>query len=102
MMPLEKRGNFHVPYASRAGAEFDQRREKTHRLMDLMIVIEGNGHPDFAEKIAANDFAVVDVLREERGLFELPEGTTPEQITAMIQSTFNARALRVSPRVWIV
>lgn len=93
------RGNFHRPYVVSAA---NRRRQPGHRLMDLMTVIVPEADPEYLEPPQAGEFCVIDVVTREKGFFELPAGTTPEQVTGMASSHFDSTAFRVGPALWFV
>jgi hypothetical protein len=95
------RGAFHGAYALPKEAR-DLHRKHQHRLLDLLIVISTKTHPQFMAAAAEKEFAVIDLLREEKAFFEMPDGVTPEYVHSMIESTFNSRSLRIAARTWVV
>jgi hypothetical protein len=95
----QKRGSFHTAYA--LPKSNNPARKVRYRLLDLMLTI--NRVQDVAaEPIERGHFAVVDLLREERAVFELPEDCPVEEVHGMVESTFAVRALHVSARLWVV
>ena len=72
------------------------------RLLDHVLSIAEHGDDDYFVNAGGNEFAVVDVVTREKAWFEMPKGCTPDNITAMIESTFDASAFRVGSRLWFV
>jgi hypothetical protein len=102
-----KRGSFHVSYAlPRAGVRDDGQLiagAKGPRLLDHLLCINHEDSAGYLHDGEGKEFAVLDLETGEKALFERPDSlTNHEQITAMVQSTFNATAFRVSARLWIV
>lgn len=95
------RGAFHGAYALPADRR-DLHRKHQHRLLDLLIGISTKTMPQFMDGAASKEFAVIDLLREEKAFFEMPDGVDVDYIGSMIESTFNSRALRISSRTWVV
>lgn len=94
------RGSFHARYAKpKAERTPDQ---KGHRLLDCLKAIAPSDDPEYFMPAAAGEFAVVDVVTKEKAWFEMPHGCTPDMVTAMITSTFNADAFRVGNKLWFV
>lgn len=58
--------------------------------------------PQFMNGVEKKEFAVIDLLREEKAFFEMPDGVDADYVHSMIESTFNSRALRISARTWVV
>lgn len=100
------RGSFHAAYAlPRAGVRADGQLiagAKGPRLLDYMLCVMEPGDAGYLQNGEAGEFAVVDIITREKALFEQPENIKPEAIGAMIASTFNVSAVRVSQRLWIV
>ena len=95
------RGAFHGAYALPAERR-DMHRKHQHRLLDLLIGISTKTMPQFMDGTAAQEFAVIDLLREEKAFFQMPDGVDTAYVQSMIESTFNSRALRISSRTWVV
>lgn len=98
--PKPTRGGFHVSYS----LPKDQRHPLTmsFRLLDCLRVVMASDDPAYLSVPLVGDFAVVDMLTKEKAHFEMPYGCTPGMVTAMVESTFNAPALRVANKVWVV
>jgi len=98
--PKPKRGSFHVSYS----LPKDKRHPLTmsFRLLDCLRVVMPSDDPDYLAVALAGEFAVVDMQTLEKAFFEMPYGCKPDMVTAMIESTFNASALRVANKVWVV
>ena len=94
------RGTFHARYS----VPKDQRpcTSTMHRLLDCLLTWAAEGDPDFLASPRSFEFAVVDVVRKEKAWFEIPAGYTPEMITGMISSSFNATTCQVGKRIWFV
>lgn len=100
--PMEtKRGAFHGAYALPAERR-DLHRKHQHRLLDLLIGIATKTQEQFMDGASEKEFAVIDLLREEKAFFEMPEKVDADYVHSMIESTFNSRALRISSRTWVV
>ena len=95
------RGAFHGAYALPAERR-DLHRKHQHRLLDLLIGIATKTQEQFMDGAQAKEFAVIDLLREEKAFFEMPDGVDAEYLQSMIESTFNSRALRINSRTWVV
>lgn len=95
------RGAFHGAYAL-PKEQRDIPRKHQHRLLDLLIGISTKTQPQFMAAAGEKEFAVIDLLREEKAFFEMPAGVTPEYVHSMIESTFNSRSLRIASRTWVV
>ena len=77
-------------------------RKHQHRLLDLLIGIATKTQEQFMDAAEKTEFAVIDLLREEKAFFEMPDGVDADYVHSMIESTFNSRALRISSRTWVV
>lgn len=99
--PAPGRGAFHGAYALPKAAR-DLHRKHQHRLLDLLIGITTKTQPQFMAAAGEKEFAVIDLMREEKAFFEMPDGVTPEYVHSMIESTFNSRSLRIAARTWVV
>lgn len=95
------RGAFHGAYALPTERR-DMHRKHQHRLLDLLIGITTKTMPQFMDGAEKTEFAVIDLLREEKAFFEMPPGVDVDYVQSMIESTFNSRALRISSRTWVV
>lgn len=96
------RGAFHGAY-SLPKERRDMMRKHRHRLLDLLIGISTKAMPQFMDHAEDKiEFAVIDLLREEKAFFEMPDGIDTEYVHSMIESTFNSRALRIDANTWIV
>jgi hypothetical protein len=95
------RGAFHGAYALPKERR-DMHRQHQHRLLDLLIGIAVKTSPTFMDSSDAKGFAVIDLLREEKAFFEMPDGVDADYVQSMIESTFNSRSLRISQRTWVV
>ena len=94
------RGTFHQAYALPKNTE--PNREKHHRLLDCMLAVESLDGPGYLTAPKDGEFAVIDTWTKQKAWFEMPEGCTPELVSGMIASTFNAGAYRIAARVWCV
>ena len=77
-------------------------RKHQHRLLDLLIGICTKAMPQFMDSAGKDEFAIIDLLREEKAFFEMPAGIDADYVQSMIESTFNSRALRIASRTWVV
>lgn len=75
---------------------------KSTRLMDYCLGTLDIGDADYLTEITPAEFAVVDMQTGEKGWFEWQQGTTPEEVTGMVESCFNSAARRVAFRLWAV
>lgn len=94
------RGTFHQRYALPKNPH--QFHGKTHRLLDCLISVAQMDADDYLDSPGEKEFAVVDTFTKEKAWFELPDDCTPEAVSVMIASNFNAGALRISTRIWCV
>ena len=95
------RGAFHGAY-SLPKERRDMMRKHRHRLLDLLIGISTKRMPEFMIHADEKEFAVIDLLREEKAFFEMPEGIDTAYVHSMIESTFNSRALQIDANTWVV
>jgi hypothetical protein len=95
-----RRGNFHVRYAADKATRTPN--QTGFRLLDLKLSVAPFGDPEYHAHAMAGEFCVVDVVTREKGWFEMPHGCTPDMVTGMVASTFNATAYRVGPKMWFV
>lgn len=94
------RGSFHARYI--VPKEARHANQTTPRLLDCLASVAPYGDPDYMEYPTAGQFVVVDVVTQEKAWFEMPYGATPEMVTGMVSSSFNATAYRVGPKLWFV
>ena len=96
------RGAFHGAY-SLPKERRDMAKKHRHRLLDLLLGICTKTMPAFMDHAAPDiEFAVIDLLREEKAFFEMPEGVDIDYVHSMIESTFNSRSLRIDDNTWVV
>lgn len=95
-----KRGNFRQAYA----VPKDKRAANCARtrLLDCMIALALHEDAQYFDNAGPGEFAVVDVVTKEKAWFQMPFEATPDTITGMIASHFDAPAFRVGPRLWFV
>ena len=74
---------------------------KSTRLMDFCIATAEKDDCEYFAPCVQGEFAVVDFMTDAKAWFQWPDGMTPEQISSMVDSCFNARSRRVSGRLWI-
>lgn len=95
------RGAFHGAY-SLPKERRDMMRKHQHRLLDLLIGICTKTMPQFMVNAEKTEFAVIDLLREEKAFFEMPQGIDTAYVHSIIESTFNSRALQIDANTWVV
>lgn len=95
------RPTFDTPYAVK---KEDRKSQKDYsRLGDLFIEVHHHTSPAFLDECRPGQFAVVDMEYQMKGRFEWPAGDKPAgYITKLIESHFDAPALRMSQTLWIV
>lgn len=72
------------------------------RLGDCLKIVANYGERQFFNETEPTEFCVIDTVTRAKAWFEYPVGFTPDQITAMIESHFDASAFRVDARLWFV
>jgi hypothetical protein len=97
---------FRPTFASRYTVPRNARHKVTDklRLGDLLEFVAPVGQPDFVKPASEHEFAVIDALRREKGFFECPKAAAahPDMITALIEAHFDAPAMRIDARLWMV
>ena len=96
------RGGFNGRYARAKAEEKNSPHYEGIRLLDCLLSVAASDDPDYLLSPAIGEFAVIDVVTKEKAWFEMPHGCTPEIVTSMIQSCFNANAQRVANKLWFV
>jgi hypothetical protein len=72
------------------------------RLGDQLLTVAESGSRDFLQEANAGEFSVFDLATLQKAWFEKPQNATPEQIEMMIEGHFDATALQVAERLWVV
>ena len=94
------RTGFHTPRS--VNPDIRNTLKKSTRLMDLCLGTLGADEPDYLTECSPAEFAVVDMQTGEKAWFDWHQGTTPENITGMVDSWFNSASKRVAFRLWAV
>ena len=95
-----KRTGFHTSRS--VNPETRSPLRKSTRLMDYCLGTLDIADPDYLTEITPAEFAVIDMQTGEKGWFDWQQGTTPEEVTGMVESCFNSAARRVAFRLWAV
>jgi hypothetical protein len=95
-----QRGTFYDHYA--IPSERRDKRARWPRLLESLVQLLPEGHPNYLAPMDGSDFAVVDLQTREKGWFEIPPGATLTDLTCLIENHFAARAQHVSPLLWVV
>lgn len=91
------RGNFHSAYTQEANGRTPP------RLLDYLLQIKRPGDAGyFQAPFDGDEFAVVDLVRQEKAFFERPAKMDSLGVHRLIQSLFEAMPLEVSPGVFVV
>ena len=94
------RATFHSRYAVPK-----HKREVTstgYRLGDLIRVIVNPGEVESLKDAGPGEFAVLDIKTKEKAFLEMPYGSTPASLKALIESHFDTHAIRATEKLWIV
>lgn len=96
------RPTFHSRYIVSAKDRLDRDKRASHngpRLLDCIQIVQTD--LDFVTALDANEFAVVDLVRREKAVCELPAGGLV-QAAAMIESYFAKAPIRITDRIWAI
>lgn len=94
------RATFESPYlVSKAQRPLNS---KSPRLGDHLLYCVEFGSRDYLQETCVGEFGVIDLANRQKAWFETPTSATSEQITAMIESHFDASAFQVDIRLWVV
>ena len=100
MHDFTKRGTFHAKYAMPKDTRHPTKMH--HRLNDCLVTVAAHPDPGYLGEPDKGQFAVVDLVRREKGFFEIPHGATIASLHAMIEGTMGAAATRINEKTWAV
>lgn len=72
------------------------------RLGDHLLCVVEFLAPEYVQETAVGEFSVIDLATRQKAWFETPPDVSLDQITAMIESHFDAVAYRADASLWIV
>lgn len=96
------RATFHSRYAVGKHQRGGNPNHNGPRLGDYMTCVMALDSVDALAEPAKAEFCVVDTQQREKAFVEMPFGATPASVKTLIESHFDARATRVTDKIWIV
>lgn len=94
------RATFLSPYLTRKWQRHPQATRP--RLGDYVIQVLETNDAEYVLDADPGEICVVDMATRQKAWIETPEERTLAEITSMIEGHFDAAAVRISTRLWIV
>lgn len=94
------RGTFHDSYL--IPVDMRDRRNPFPRLLECVLCLAQSDDPEYFQACELGEFAVIDLQTGEKVWCEIPTDATAENITAIVEGHFAAKAHRVDQFLWVV